>query len=206
MFFRVRIVALRRCGRFVFEAAPAILNERRWKVLATEQKAAAIEELKANIEKSSVAIMSKYQGITVAQVTTLRSKLRGENITFKVYKNTLARRALDELNLSDASVYMDGPTVWAFSEDPVAPAKILKDFAKEVKGVAMLGGILDGKPVDAGKLDQLADLPSREQLLAQVVGTIAMPLRNLVGTLEAVPRSMVNVVEAIRKKKEEAAA
>lgn len=174
--------------------------------MPTQEKVAAVEELKANIEKSSVAIMSKYQGISVEQVTTLRKKLRDGNVTFKVYKNTLARRALDELDLSDAAVYMDGPTVWAFSEDPVAPAKILKDFGKEVEVIGMLGGILDGATVDAGKLNQLADLPSREQLLAQVVGTIAMPLRNLVGTLDAIPRSAVNVIDAIRRKKEEEAA
>jgi len=120
-----------------------------------------------------------------------------------VFKNTLAKRVLDELDLSEAVTYMDGPTVWAFSEDPVAPAKIIKDFAKGVDVLRMQGGILEGRTISKEKLDQLADLPSREQLLAQVVGTIAMPLRNLVGTLEAVPRNMVNVVEAIRKKKEE---
>ena len=70
----------------------------------------------------------------------------------------------------------------------------------------MQGGILDGKPIDAATLDSLADLPSREQLLAQIAGTIAMPLRNLVGVLSAVPRSMVNVVDAIRRKQEEASA
>lgn len=171
--------------------------------MATPEKEAAIADLKENIKNSSVAIMSQYKGITADEVTTLRAKLRDENITYKVYKNTLAKRALDELELSDASQFIDGPTAWAFSEDPVAPAKILKDFANDVKVITMLGGILDGEIVDAAKLGKLADLPSRDQLIAQVVGTIAMPLRNLVGTLNAVPRNMVQVVEAIRKKKEE---
>lgn len=171
--------------------------------MARPEKEAAVQELKDNIEKCTVAIMSKYQGVTVAEVTELRAKLRESNITFKVYKNTLAKRALDELELSDAVLYMDGPTVWAFSEDPVAPAKILKEFAKDVEAVKMQGGILEGRTVDASMLDSLADLPSQEQLLAQVVGTIAMPLRKFLGTLEAVPRNMVNVIEAIRKKQEE---
>ena len=174
--------------------------------MARPEKEAAIEELKSNIENSSVAIMSKYQGITVAEVTELRAKLRAENVTFKVYKNNLAKRALDELELSEASECMSGPTVWAFCEDPVPPARILKQFSQHVGVVQMHGGILDGKPVDAAMLNSLADLPSHDHLLAQVVGTIAMPLRNLVSVLSALPRNMVNVVDAIRRKQEEAAA
>lgn len=169
-------------------------------------KIAIIEELKKNIQGSSITIMSKYKGINVAEVTELRSKLRAAKIVFKVYKNTLAKRALDELDLADVSKFMDGPTVWAFSEDPVAPAKILKDFSKEAKAIQMQGGVLDGKLVTAETLQQLASLPSRDQLVAQVVGTIAMPLRNLVGVLSAVPRNMVNVLDQIRKQKEGAGA
>ena len=171
--------------------------------MATPEKEAAVAELKENLMNSTVAIMSQYKGITAEQVTALRSKLRSENVTYKVYKNTLAKRALDELELSGASEFFDGPTAWAFSEDPVAPARLLKEFAKEAKVINMLGGVLDGEVVDANKLQTLADLPSRDQLIAQVVGTIAMPLRNLVGTLNAVPRNAVQVIEAIRKKKEE---
>ena len=170
--------------------------------MARPEKEASVAEIKESIQNSSVAIMSKYQGITVAQVTDLRNKLREQGVTYRVYKNTLAKRALDELGLSDAAMYMDGPTAWAFCEDPVAPAKVLKEFSKEVQVVVMQGGILEGASVGAEKLDQLADLPSRDQLLAQVVGTIAMPLRKFLGTLEAVPRNFVNVVDQIKKQKE----
>lgn len=171
--------------------------------MATPEKEAAIAELKENIENCTVAIMSKYQGISAEEVSKLRAVLREQNVTYRVYKNTLAKRALDELDLGAASQYMDGPMAWAFCDDPVAPAKALKDFGKNVNEVSMVGGVLDGVVIDSTKLTALADLPSREQLLAQVVGTIAAPLRNLVGTLDAVPRSMVNVVDAIRRKKEE---
>ncbi|MCH7959090.1 MAG: 50S ribosomal protein L10 [Candidatus Hydrogenedentes bacterium] len=174
--------------------------------MARPEKMAAIEELKANISSHTIAILTKYQGINVAEVTELRKKLRGEQITFKVYKNTLAKRALDELDLSEVSNFLEGPTAWAFSEDPVAPAKILKNFGKDVKFIQMQGGILDGKMIDASLLNTLADLPSRDQLLAQVVGTIAAPLRSLVGVLSAVPRNAVNVLDQIRKQKEEAEA
>lgn len=173
--------------------------------MARPEKEAAVAELKANIENSTVAIMTNYQGITVAEVTALRAQLRADNVTFKVYKNTLAALALGELGLSEACAYIEGPTVWAFCEDPVTPARILKKFSKDVEAIRMRGGVLEGKPVDEEVLNRLADLPSRDQLIAQVVGTMAMPLRNLVGTLSAVPRSMVNVIEAIRKKQEEAA-
>lgn len=174
--------------------------------MARSEKEAAVAEIKENIENNSIAILTKYQGITVAEVTDLRTKLREQNVTYKVYKNTLAKRALDDLGYSDATAYMEGPTAWAFSTDPVAPAKALKEFGKSVKVIEMQGGILDGAPVGPEKLAQLADLPTHEQLLAQVVGTIAMPLRKFVGTLNAVPRDFVNVVDQIKKQKEEAGA
>jgi large subunit ribosomal protein L10 len=170
------------------------------------EKVAAVEELKANFSGNTIAIATKYQGVTVEQVTKLRSKLREQKVTFKVYKNTLAKRALDELDLSGAALFMDGPTAWAFCDDPVAPAKILKDFAKEVDKVAMQGGILEGKPISAAQLDSLASLPSREQLLAQLVGTFAAPIRKFLGTVEAVPRNFANVLDQIKKQKEEAGA
>jgi len=171
--------------------------------LATTEKEQAVAELKERIEASNIAILSTFSGIDAEEATTLRKQLRESNVTFKVYKNTLAKRALDDLKLSGAVPYMEGPTAWAFCDDPVTPAKILKDFGKDVEFVQMSGGILDGKVVGSDQLNVLASLPSRDALLAQVVGTIAAPLRNLVGTLHAVPRNMVNVLDQIRKQKEE---
>ncbi len=169
-------------------------------------KVEAIAEFKKAVEDNVIAIATQYKGITVAEVTELRAKLRAENVRLKVYKNTLVKRALDELELSEAASHIDGPTAWAFSEDPVTPARILNDFSKNVKVIAMRGGILDGEIVGAEQLSALAILPSKDQLLAQVVGTIAMPLRNLVGVLSAVPRNLVNVLDQVRKQKEEAEA
>ena len=102
----------------------------------------------------------------------------GLSVALDVFRtaNTLARRALNELNIEGAAEYMSGPTAWAFSNDPVAPAKILKDFAKKSPKVVMVGGVLNGKAVSGEQLKALASLPSRDQLLAQVVGTIAAPL------------------------------
>lgn len=171
--------------------------------MARPEKVAVVEEIKQKIEGNSIAILSKYIGINVADVTRLRKTLRDSGVDYKVYKNNLAKRALAELNLEDAAQHMDGPMAWAFSEDPVAPAKILKKFGEEVKFVEMTGGVLDGQILDQARLKALADLPSREQLLAQLVGTIAAPLRNTLGVLNATPRNFVNVLDQIRKKKEE---
>jgi large subunit ribosomal protein L10 len=174
--------------------------------LPTEQKEQAIAELKERIEASQIAVLTQYKGIDAEMVTALRKQLRDGDVTYKVYKNKLALRVLDELGLNDAAQYLDGPTAWAFSEDPVAPAKIIKDFAKEAEMLSMAGGILDGAVVGPDQLKALADLPSKDQLLAQLVGTIAAPLRNMVGVLNAVPRNLVNVIDQIQKQKEGEAA
>lgn len=172
--------------------------------MARPEKESAVAEIKERVSNNEIAIATTYVGVSVEQVTNLRKKLREAGVEYKVYKNTLARRALKELDLEGAADFMAGPTAWAFCEDPVAPAKVLKEFAKESKFVAMQGGILSGEVVGPDQLKALADLPSREQLLAQVVGTIAAPLRNFVGTLNALPRNLVNVLDQVKKQKEEA--
>ncbi len=174
--------------------------------MPTKEKIEAVAELKERLTTCQIAIAAKYVGMNVFQATNLRTKLRENGVEFKVYKNTLARRALNELGMGAAADFMEGPTAWAFSKDPVAPAKVLKEFGKEVPFVMMQGGVLSGQPVTAAQLEALAGLPSRDQLLAQVVGTMVMPLRNAVGVLSALPRNLVNALDQIRKQKEEQAA
>lgn len=171
--------------------------------MARPEKIEAVAEMKERLEACEIAIATQYVGINVEKVTELRRQLRAAGVEFKVYKNTLARRALKELDLEGAADFMSGPTAWAFSKDPVAPAKILRDFAKKSPKVQMVGGVLSGKPVNGDQLKALATLPTREQLLGQVVGTIAAPLRNFVGVLNAVPRNLVSVIDQIEKKKSE---
>jgi len=174
--------------------------------MARPEKEASVAEMKERLQACSIAIASQYQGITVEEVTQLRAKMRAEGIKFKVYKNTLAARALKELNLEEATKFMDGPTIWAFSKDPAAPARILKEFAKNVEKVKVQGGILDGKTIDAKKLEALADLPSRHQLLGQLVGVMAAPLQNFVGVMSAVPRNFLGVMSAVKAEKEKGGA
>ena len=174
--------------------------------MPTKEKIEAVAEMKERLAGNKIAIATKYVGMNVFQATNLRTKLRESGVEFKVYKNTLARLALRELGMEKAADFMEGPTAWAFSKDPVAPAKVLKDFGKEVPFVSMQGGVLEGQPVSAAQLEALASLPPRDVLIAQVVGTIAMPLRNAVGVLSALPRNLVNALDQIRKQKEESQA
>jgi len=174
--------------------------------LPKPEKIEAVAELKERIQNNTVAIATQYKGINVEQATELRRKLREEEVEFKVYKNTLAKRALDELGIPEAAAFLEGPIAWAFCKDAVAPAKIIREFAKEVKVVMMNGAILEGRILSKAQVESLATLPPKDVLLAQVVGTLAAPMRNLVGTLNALPRNLVNVLDQVRKQKEEAAA
>lgn len=174
--------------------------------MPTLEKETTVAEIRELISNNDIAIITQYVGINVAQATALRKKLRESGAQFKVFKNTLARLALRELGLEKAADFMEGPSAWAFCKDAVTPAKVLKEFAQEVPLVVMRGGILTGSVVTNAQLQSLAELPAREVLIAQVVCTIAMPLRNTLGVLNALPRNLVTVLEQIRKQKEEAPA
>lgn len=173
------------------------------KQMKKTEKEASVQSFREELDGAQIAIVTQYQGITVEQVTRLRTRLREKGVTFRVYKNTLAKRALDERGLGAVAKFMQGPTAWAFSKDPAGSAKVLKEFSKEVDKVAMRGGILDGTAITSDQLKALAELPPREVLLAQLVGTFAAPIRKFLGTLEAVPRNFVNVLDQVKKQKEE---
>jgi large subunit ribosomal protein L10 len=174
--------------------------------LPKQVKVDAVNELKERIQGAEAVVMSKWIGINAAQATELRAQLREQQVQYKVYKNTLAKIVLDELGYSEAAAYMDGPTAWAFSTDPVAAAKLLKEYNKKSPKVEMTGGILSGSVVDKDQLDALASLPSREILLGQMVGVIAAPATKLAGCFNAMQRDLVNVLDQIAKQKEEQAA
>lgn len=171
--------------------------------MATEAKVSAIAEIKERLEQHSFVMLTKYSGIDSEQVTNLRRMLRDNNVEYKVYKNTLGKRALDELGLGELAQHMDGPTAWAFCDEPVGPTKVFKDFSKDVKCVEMTAGLLDGNIVNQAQLNELASLPSREQLIAQVVGVLAAPISGMLGVFNGVQREFVSVVDQVRKQKEE---
>ena len=140
-----------------------------------ELKQPIVEEIKANIQDAQSVVVVDYRGLTVEQDTQLRKELREAGIVYKVYKNTLTKRALDSLNynLDDC---LEGPSAMAYSEDSIAPIKTLSEFAKEHKALEIKGGIVDGKVTDLDTIKKLSTIPSREELLtmlaAGLIGTV----------------------------------
>jgi large subunit ribosomal protein L10 len=167
-----------------------------------ELKQQIVAEIKTKLENSSAAVLTDYRGLNVAQVTELRKRMREAGVEYKVLKNTMIRFAAHELGLEGLDPYLEGPTAVAFSADPVAPAKIIYDFAKANKALEVKVGVLEGKVIEAAQVKALADLPSREELLAKVVGGMQAPLYGMVSVLSGTLRSFVYALEAVRKQKE----
>ncbi len=174
--------------------------------MPTAEKEAAIAEMTERLKASEIAIATNYTGMNVAQATDLRNQLRQAGVEFKIYKNTLAKIALKNHGVEEAGDFIDGATAWAFSTDPVAPAKVLKDFGKEVKFVKMTGGVLSGKPVSADELFALADLPPREALLSQIAGLFEAPMSQMAALLNALPQQTAGLIDALETKRKDGAA
>jgi large subunit ribosomal protein L10 len=174
-------------------------------MMARPEKEAMVAELKEKLDQARAAIITDYRGLNVAALTELRRRMREQGLEYKVVKNTLTRFAARELGLDDLEPYLEGPTAIAFSyEDPVAPAKVIMGFAKEHKQLEIKAGLLRGKVIRPEGVKELADLPPREILLAQVLGGLQAPIAGLANVLNGVPRSLVYALEAIRKQKEAA--
>ena len=167
-----------------------------------EEKAQVVAEIKEKFQGATGVVIADYRGLTVAQVTQLRSQLREAGVEYRVLKNTLVRRAAHEVGIEGLDPFLEGPTAVAFSADPVAPAKVLADFAKTAKTFAIKGGVVEGKVVDANGVKALAELPSREVLLAQVVRGMQAPLVGMVNVLQGPIRKMGYALEEVRKLKE----
>lgn len=169
-------------------------------------KAAVVEEMKEKLQAAQGVVFVGFTGLTVADVTKLRRKFREGNVEYKVIKNTLTRIAASEIGFEGVSEFLEGPTAIAYStEDAVAPAKILKEFIKETKTEALTVkvGIADGQIIDAAAVDALANLPSRDELIAKIVGSMQAPISGLVNVLQGNIRNMVYVLDAVRAKKAE---
>ncbi len=162
-----------------------------------------VEEIKNKFDGSNAAILTDYRGLNVAEATELRKQLREAGVEYKVLKNTLTKIAINNSGLEDLNEYLEGPVAIAFSEiDPVAPAKILSKFAKEHNNLEIKVGVLEGNVVNKEQLKMLADLPSREELLAQVLRAMQGPISGFANVLQGNIRNLVYVVEAVRKEKE----
>lgn len=169
--------------------------------MARPEKEAAVAELQNKLSSSQSVILADYRGLNVQEVTELRKKLREVGVEFKVAKNTLTKLAAKNAAIEGLDDLLEGPTALAFGyDDPVAPAKVLAEFAKDHQNLELKGGLLEGKVIDLNMVNSLAKLPSKEALLTQVAGLLQAPIRNLVNVLSAPLRNTVYVLEAVRKK------
>jgi large subunit ribosomal protein L10 len=161
-------------------------------------KVATVDELKAKVDGTSTAVVTEYRGMTVAQISTLRRQLRTLDADYKVFKNTLVRRAIEGTAVAPLEEFLVGPTAIAFvNGDISAVAKALRDFAKATPTLVVKGGVLDGKALNLSDLTALADLPSRDVLLARFAGLLASPLSTMAGLLKAIPQNFAYGLSAL---------
>ena len=165
------------------------------------EKVAVVEEVRSKLDASSAAILTEYRGLKVKDLADLRRTLRAAGGEYKIYKNTLVRFAARDLGLDDLEAMLEGPTAIAFVEgDAVDVAKALRDFARTNPNLVVKGGVLGSSILSAKDAGALADLPSREVLLARIAGGLAAPMVQFAGLLQALPRNFAYGLKALIEK------
>ncbi len=170
--------------------------------LNLDAKKAVVAEVAEQLAGAQAVVVAEYRGLEVGQVTELRAKAREAGVYLRVLKNTLVRRAVEGTPFDGLTDQMVGPLIYGISTDPVAPAKVLVDFGKTNDKLVVKGGAMPGYVMDAEGVKALASMPSREELLAKLVGTMQAPVAKFVRTLNEVPSSFVRVLAAVRDAKE----
>ncbi|MBA2881924.1 large subunit ribosomal protein L10 [Desulfosalsimonas propionicica] len=174
-------------------------------MLTLSQKQELVSALHEKFEQKKILVLVDYKGLNVTKINDLRSKLRQAGIEFKVVKNTLLIRAAEQTDVELLRQQFEGPSAVAMSyDDPVAPAKVLCEFAKDNDKLQIKAGIMDGSVLDADGIKRLSELPSREVLLATVLGTMNAVPTGLVRALNNVPERLVYALKAINDQKEAA--
>ena len=173
--------------------------------LSLEQKQAVVSEVAAQLGSAQAVIVAEYRGLDVGAVTDLRSKARKSGMYLRVLKNTLARRAVKGTPFEKLSEQMAGPLMYGIAQDPVAGAKVLAAFAKDHERFVIKGGVMANNLMSVKDVKALATLPSREELLARLLGTMQAPVAKFVQTLNEVPGRFVRTLAAVRDQKEKAA-
>ena len=154
---------------------------------AIERKQELVNQIAEEIKASSSVVIADYRGLNVAEVTELRNNMRNEGLTFKVYKNSLVRRAMEQAGIEGLEEVLTGPNAFAFStDDAVAPARVLNDFAKEHENLELKAGVIEGKVADKAEIKAIASLPSREGLLSMLLSVLTAPMRNTALAVKAV--------------------
>ena len=153
--------------------------------LNRSEKENVVKDVAALVEKAQTLVMAEYRGITVADMTLLRVSAREQNVSLTVLKNTLARRAVAGTSFESVADQMTGPRIYSFSEDAVAAAKVVADFAKKNDKLVIRAGAYKGQALDVNKVKELANIPSREVLLAQICGLLQSPMSRTARVLAA---------------------
>ena len=143
-----------------------------------EQKSLVVDEIKGKFENAKSVVLFDPRGLNVSEVTELRRKLRESGSDYKVYKNTLTKRATNSLNIN-LDEYLEGPSAISFSSDELAPVRIISEFAKKHENIELKAGIVEGKVADAKELAKYASIPSRETLLTMIAAGLKSPLRDV---------------------------
>jgi large subunit ribosomal protein L10 len=174
--------------------------------LNLEGKKEVVAEVSAKIAKAQAVVLAEYRGISVEDITNLRKQARASGVYLRVLKNTLARRAVQGTPFEKLGDQMVGPLAYGISEDPVNAAKVLAAYAKGNDKLVIKGGSLPNQVLSAKEIGALATMPSREQLLASLMGTMNAPITKFVQTLNEVPSKFVRTLAALRDAKEKQAA
>ncbi|NYT64192.1 50S ribosomal protein L10 [Alcaligenaceae bacterium] len=172
--------------------------------LNRQEKAVVIEEVSAQVAKAQSVIIAEYRGLDVASVTVLRKTARESGVYLRVLKNTLVRRAVAGTPFEEISAQLTGPLIYGISDDPVSAAKILAGFAKTNDKLVIKGGALPNSLLTEDGVKALATMPSRDELIAKLMGTMQAPITQFVRTLNEVPTKFVRGLAAVRDQKEAA--
>ena len=171
--------------------------------LNRSEKAVVIEEVVAKLASAQSIVLAQYRGLEVGHITGLRSQARKSGVYLRVLKNSLARRAVADGPFAKLADQMVGPLIYGISDDPVAAAKVISDFAKSNDKLVVMGGSLPNSVFDAAGVKALATMPSRDELLAMLMGTMQAPIATFVRTLNEVPTKFVRALAAVRDQKQD---
>ena len=171
-----------------------------------EQKAEQVDEIAERLKRAKVAVLTDYRGLTVSQLQDLRTRLRGGEVEYRVVKNTLARRAAEAAGVPALQPQLKGPVAIAFGYDDLGvPAKLINEFIRATRlKLEVVAGLVEGRVFTPDQVKQLADLPSRDSLIAQLLGTLQSPVGQLVGIMQTPVQQLVGALNAYKEKLEAA--
>lgn len=172
--------------------------------MPTPQKEEAVKEVAQSLTDAKSVFLADFTGLNVEEVNALRRSFKKSAVEYRVVKNTLARRSVKSAGCEELLEYLEGPTAMAFGmEDPVAPAKVIKEFSRTSDKVKIKACLFEGVLIGRDRVSSIADLPTKEELLGQLVGVLNAPIANLASSLNGVMSKLVFALDAVRQNKEE---